>query len=119
MDILWYPISIRFSQKTIYVLSAYKNKEIPELETNALKEALVITPEVIQNLEISFSKIEPNTSSEVKYQFSPRSFITVENNLEEPLSEKQKEYFSFINIPSISVYLLFVPIRVYLCSLKR
>lgn len=43
-----------------------KNKEIPELETNALKEALVITPEVIQNLEISLSKIEPNSSSEVK-----------------------------------------------------
>lgn len=43
-----------------------KKKEIPELETNALKEALVITPEVIQNLEISLSKIKSNSSSEVK-----------------------------------------------------
>ena len=65
-------------QSPSYVLSAYKNKEIPELETNALKEALVITPEVIQNLEISLSKIEPKSFSEVKDQYT---VILIRRNL--------------------------------------
>jgi hypothetical protein len=37
---------------------------------------------------------KPNSSSEVKDQFSPRYSITEEDNLGDPLSEQQKEYFA-------------------------
>ena len=91
-------------------LSIYKNKEIPELETNALKEALVITPEVIQNLEISFNKIKPNSSAEVKDKFSPRYSITSQQD-----AAYTKVCFSWLlefsrlrKIPPANCLLLFV-----------
>lgn len=58
-------IALNSNKKTIYVLSAYKNKEIPELEANASKNALAITPEATQNLEISFDSIKPNFGTDV------------------------------------------------------
>jgi hypothetical protein len=37
---------------------------------------------------------KPNSSSEVKDEFSPRYSVTEEDNLGDALSEQQKEYFA-------------------------